>query len=110
MRVLRLAFCLRLGIGVVVCTHMNTTATFSVRVERSVKKKLEKLARSTGRSRAFLAAEAIHEYLDVNDWQVAGIKRAIASLESGKSVSHDNVKKWVSSWGSKRERVMPTLA
>ena len=33
------------------------------------------------RSRSFLAAAAIDEYLDVNEWQIAGIKRAIASLD-----------------------------
>jgi hypothetical protein len=41
------------------------------------------LAKDTGRSRCFLAAEAINDYLDVNEWQVAGIKRAIASLDRG---------------------------
>jgi hypothetical protein len=39
-------------------------------------------ALSTGRSRAFLAAEAIEEYLDINEWQVAGIALAISSLEA----------------------------
>jgi RHH-type transcriptional regulator, rel operon repressor / antitoxin RelB len=36
-----------------------TTTTFSVRVGRSTKHRLEKLAKSTGRTRSFLAAEAI---------------------------------------------------
>ncbi|MGH6742160.1 MAG: CopG family ribbon-helix-helix protein, partial [Bradyrhizobium sp.] len=55
--------------------------TFTVRVDSDVKKKLERLAKSTGRSPAFLAAEAINEYLEINEWQVAGIKRAVASLD-----------------------------
>ena len=49
-----------------------SSTTFTVRVETDVKKRLEKLAKSTGRSRSFLAAEALSEYLDVNEWQVAG--------------------------------------
>ena len=53
---------------------MNTT-TFSVRVGSSTKNRLEKLAKSTGRSRAFLAAEAISAYLDTNKWQISGIAR-----------------------------------
>jgi len=40
---------------------MNTE-TFSVRLDRSAKARLQKLAKSTGRSRAFLAAEAIVAY------------------------------------------------
>jgi predicted transcriptional regulator len=64
------------------------STTFTVRVEPTVKKRLERLAKSTGRSRSFLAAEAISEYLDINEWQVAGIKQAITSLDSGKGVPH----------------------
>ena len=51
------------------------STSFTVRVDTTVKKRL---AKSTGRSRSFLAAEAINEYLDINEWQVAGIKAAIA--------------------------------
>jgi RHH-type transcriptional regulator, rel operon repressor / antitoxin RelB len=83
------------------------STTFTVRVEPEVKKRLEKLARSTGRTRSFLAAEALNEYLDVNEWQVAGVKRAIASLDGGQGVSHQEVKDWVNSWGRKRERPAP---
>ncbi len=91
---------------------MNTapkTTTFSVRIERSIKSRLEKLARSTGRSRAFLAAQAIHEYLDVNEWQVARIQQAIISVDAGKGVPHEFVKNWVASWGTRTEHPIPTI-
>jgi RHH-type rel operon transcriptional repressor/antitoxin RelB len=83
------------------------STTFTVRVDRDIKKRLEKLAESTGRSRSYLAAEAINEYLDVNEWQVIGIKRAIASLDRGQGISHEQVKDWIASWGSKNERPIP---
>ncbi|MGZ8299750.1 MAG: CopG family ribbon-helix-helix protein [Rhodoplanes sp.] len=54
-----------------------------MRVDSSVKRRLEKLAKSTGRSRSFLAAEAIDAYLDVNEWQVDGI---IINAESHRSI------------------------
>ena len=85
---------------------MNTE-TFSVRLDRSAKMRLQKLAESTGRSRAFLAAEAIHEYLDVNEWQVEGIKRAMASLDRGKGIAHARVSEWVASWETRKERPSP---
>ena len=84
-----------------------SSTTFTVRVGAEVKKRLEKLARSTGRTRSFLAAEALNEYLDVNEWQVAGVKRAIASFDRGQGVPHKDVKGWVNSWGRKRERPVP---
>jgi RHH-type transcriptional regulator, rel operon repressor / antitoxin RelB len=83
------------------------STTFTVRVGVATKKRLEKLAKSTGRSRSFIAAEAIDAYLDVNEWQVAGIKRAIASLDRGEGVPHERVKEWIASWGNDHERPIP---
>ena len=83
------------------------STTFTVRVNPVAKKRLERLAKNTGRSRSFLAAEAINEYLDVNEWQVSGIKQAIASLDRGEGVPHQQVKDWIASWGSGREQPIP---
>ncbi len=84
-----------------------SSATFSVRVDSAVKKRLEKLAKSTGRSRSFLAAEAIGEFVDVNEWQIAGIKQAIVSMDRGEGVAHEQVTEWVRSWGTRKERPAP---
>ena len=83
------------------------STTFTVRVEPEVKKRLEEQAKSTGRTRSFLAAQALNEYLDINEWQVAGIKRAVDALDRGEGVSHKEVKDWISSWDRKRERAVP---
>jgi predicted transcriptional regulator len=50
---------------------------------------------------------SINEYLDVNKWQVAGIKKAIASLDRGEGVRHQQVKDWITSWGSGSEQPFP---
>jgi predicted transcriptional regulator len=84
-----------------------SSATFTVRLDSNVKKRLEKLAKSTGRSRSFIAAEAIGSYLDVNEWQVAGIKRAIEAMDQGDGIPHERVKEWIASWGSKNELPIP---
>jgi predicted transcriptional regulator len=55
----------------------------------------------------FLAAEALNEYLDVNEWQVGGVKRAITSLDRGEGVSHKEVRGWVNSWDRKHEQPAP---
>jgi RHH-type transcriptional regulator, rel operon repressor / antitoxin RelB len=81
--------------------------TLSIRVAAGVKKRLERLAKSTGRGRSFLAAEAIGEYLDINEWQVAGIKRAMDSLDRSHGVPHGSVKDWVASWESNAEKPTP---
>jgi predicted transcriptional regulator len=84
-----------------------SSTTFTIRIEPAVRKRLEKLSRSTGRSQSFLAAQALTEYLDMNEWQVTGIKQAITSLDRGDGVPHEEVKAWVKSWGNKRNRRTP---
>jgi RHH-type rel operon transcriptional repressor/antitoxin RelB len=86
------------------------SSTFTVRVDSAVKKRLEKLAKSTGRSRSFLTAEAISEYVDTNEWQVAGVKRAIASMDRGEGVPHEQVESWVRSWSGGKRRPVPRRA
>lgn len=88
-------------------SHSNDSETFTVRLDTKAKKRLEKLAGSTGRSRSFLTAEAIHEYLEVNEWQVAGIKAAITSIDRGEGVTHTKIRKWVESWGSRSKLKRP---
>ncbi len=36
---------------------------------------------------------------DVNEWQIAGIKEAIASMDRGEAMPHEQVERWVRSWG-----------
>ena len=79
------------------------SATFTIRVDEADKVRLEALARSTGRSRSFLAAEAIAEYLAVNEWQIARIRSAMEALDRGEFIEHDAVRKWVESWGAEGE-------
>ena len=91
---------------VLYCKPLNTE-TFSVRLDRSAKTRLQEFAKSTGRSRAFLAAEAIVAYLDTNEWQVAGITKTLSSLDRGKGIAHARVSDWVASWKTQKERRSP---
>src|SRR5258708_12496905 len=86
---IRLQFLLHLCYSVHNQSHEEDTmpsATFTLRVEADVKKRLEKLARSTGRSRSFLPAEALSEYLDVNQCQLAAISNPMGPLPPRASV------------------------
>ncbi len=84
--------------------------TFTIRVNAGIKKRLEKLAESTGRSRSFLTAEAITEYLDANEWQVAGIKTAIASAKQEGTIAHEDIEAWIRSWNTDSELTPPKPA
>ncbi len=49
------------------------------------------------------AADAIGAYLDVNEWQVAGIKTAMKSIDANGGIDHADVKAWVNAWGTPAE-------
>ena len=78
-----------------------------MRLRTALKKRLEKLARSTGRSRSYLATEAISAYLDTNEWQISGIAAALSALDRGEGIPHERVSQWVASWETSHERPSP---
>jgi RHH-type rel operon transcriptional repressor/antitoxin RelB len=67
------------------------TAIVTARIDTRLKAKLEALARSTKRSKSFLAAEAIAAYVELNEWQIAEIEAGIAELDRGEVLSTEEV-------------------
>lgn len=71
---------------------MAETVTFSVRLPRSEKERLEALAKSMGRSANHVATAAIAAYVDANAWQVEAIREAVAKADAGGPFyAHDDV-------------------
>lgn len=81
----------------------------SLRVSPEVRDELEALADATGRTKSFLAAEAIRAYLEVQSWQIKAVEKAVKKADSkqAKFVDHDKVADWLMSWGTKKERKKP---
>ena len=79
------------------------TSTMSVRLENAIKERLELLANATDRSKSFLAAEAIREYVENNEWQIREIQLALKEADAGDFASAEEVaelgRKWASSAG-----------
>lgn len=74
-----------------------------------MKEGLEALARSTSRSKSFLAVEAFDSYLKANAWQVGKIEEAVAELDaSASTVPHEKVTAWVRSWDTDNEVPKPS--
>ena len=70
----------------------------TIRVDRKTKARLEKLAKETRRSESRLAAEAIRSYVDVNEWQIAGIKQAIKEADAGNFATEREVEALQRKW------------
>lgn len=75
---------------------MSTTMT--VRLEDEVKDRLDLLAAATQRSKSFLAAEAIREFVDKNEWQIGEVKTALNEADARDFASDKDLaalaKKW----------------
>lgn len=78
---------------------MSTTMT--VRLEDSLKDRLEKLAEATQRSKSFLAAEAIREFIELNEWQVEELKLAVQEADSEDFASDQEVSELFDRWDVK---------
>jgi predicted transcriptional regulator len=69
---------------------MLKAANVTVRVKPTTKKRLESLAIATKRSKSYIIEEALELYLDVNEWQIAGIAQALAEAERSDAVFVDH--------------------
>jgi RHH-type transcriptional regulator, rel operon repressor / antitoxin RelB len=77
---------------------MADSTILTLRLDQNLRNRLDKLAKSTKRSRSFLAAEAIRDYVALNDWQIEEIQKGIAEANRGEFASPAEVarlrKKW----------------
>lgn len=81
--------------------------TLSIRIDSETKKRLDALAKRSKRSKSFLAAEAITAFVDAEEWQLGEILDGITELDSGQTVSHERVSKWLQTWGKPGETKAP---
>lgn len=68
---------------------MTASTTMTIRVSPETKRKLERIAGETRRSKSFLAAEAVSTYVERELEIIDGIRRGMADAEAGRVVPHD---------------------
>lgn len=78
---------------------MNETILVSTRVSTDLAERLAALAQTTHRSKSFLAAQAIEEFLNVQEWQVEAIKEGLAAADRGDLKTHEQAIAILNTWG-----------
>lgn len=73
----------------------------TIRVDQKTKRRLEKLADATERTKSFLAAEAIRSYLDLNEWQIQEIRAGVREADAGDFASDTEVETVFAKWRSR---------
>jgi RHH-type transcriptional regulator, rel operon repressor / antitoxin RelB len=87
---------------------MSTTMT--IRIEDEMKCRLDRLADSTQRSKSFLAAEAIREFVENHEWQIADIRAALREADAGDFTSEAEVAAVAGKWNAHARQVAPAGA
>jgi predicted transcriptional regulator len=72
---------------------MEQTSTMTIRLPEIIKNKLECLAEAMERSKTYLAAKAIEEFIATQEWQIQAIQEAVKEADSpqAKFIEHEVV-------------------
>ncbi|MHB8502131.1 MAG: CopG family ribbon-helix-helix protein [Candidatus Acidiferrales bacterium] len=77
---------------------MASQKIVTLRLDGGLTGKLDKLARATRRSRSFLAAEAIRDYVALNSWQIEEIHKGLAEANRGEFATESEMKRVAKKW------------
>ena len=70
---------------------MTKDAVVTVRIDQTLNRRLEALARATKRSKSYLAAEALQSYVESEADFVAAVQEGLSDLDAGNVVGHETV-------------------
>jgi RHH-type rel operon transcriptional repressor/antitoxin RelB len=74
---------------------MSESAVLTLRLDAKLKNQLDSLSKSMNRSRSFVAAQAIQEFVSVNEWQIGEIKKALVEADQGDFASDKEMQRTI---------------
>jgi predicted transcriptional regulator len=77
---------------------MAESAVLTLRLDAKLKNRLDRLSKATQRSRSFVAAEAIREYVTLNEWQIGEIRKALVEADRGEFATPQEVQRTIKKW------------
>ena len=83
------------------------SSVLSVRVPKELKEQLEYLSRSSKRSKAYLATQALADYVKRNAWRAKELHEAIKEVDKGVFLSHEAMVAWADQLGTDDEAALP---
>lgn len=71
----------------------------SMRLPKELVIQLESLAEATGRTKSYLAVQALQDFVERESWQVSEIKKALQEADAGDFVSDEGLATLDAKWG-----------
>jgi predicted transcriptional regulator len=84
-----------------------SASPFSIRLDPTIKARLEKAAQREGRSSGSVVQRALEQYLDAEDMFRKEMERVDKALDEGAFVSWGKVEAWIESWDTENELPEP---
>jgi RHH-type rel operon transcriptional repressor/antitoxin RelB len=78
--------------------NMPESSVLTLRLDPKLKKRLDRLSLAMSRSRSFVAAEAIREYVALNDWQIEETTKAVTEADKGDFAKDKDVRRTLKKW------------
>lgn len=75
-------------------------SVMSLRLPDEIADTLANLAKATGRSKSYLAVDALREYLAREAWQIEEIQKALDEADAGDFASADDVRAIANKWNT----------
>jgi len=73
-------------------------AMMSMRLPDELTNQLDVLATATGRSKSFLAGQAIRDFIERESWQISEITQAISEADNGDFATEDELNSVSAKW------------
>lgn len=77
---------------------MAGSSVLTLRLDPKLKNQLDRLSKAIKRSRSFVAAEAIREYVALNNWQIEETVEAVSEADRGDFATDKEVERALTKW------------
>ena len=74
-------------------------STVTARIPEETAAKLNELAKATNRTKSFIIASALEQFIEEQAWQVARINESVAQADAGDFATDTEVKDAFAKWG-----------
>ncbi|HEY5106082.1 MAG TPA: CopG family ribbon-helix-helix protein [Caulobacteraceae bacterium] len=86
---------------------MPKSLPVSVRLAPELNDKVAAIAAALDRPKSWAIEQAVRDFVELQEWQLAAIDEGIRAADEGRVVAHEEVVAWVRSWGRPDELPMP---
>ena len=81
---------------------MAKNASLSLRIEPALNQRLESLAEAMDRPKSWVCERALEDYVALQEWQVAEIRKGLAEADAGDFSSDGEVEATLAKWSDAR--------